>query len=66
MINFQKTTLKMLGTDENVKDQVIDLMRETREARRSCLAETFSTSTTIKRVLKDYPKIMEFQGLLVC
>lgn len=55
----------MLGSDERAKDQVVTLMSETREARRCYLNEGFSTAQIIRKILRDYPKLMEFQGLLV-
>lgn len=51
---------------ESNKQRIIDLMQMTRNHRRSLLDhDGFSSVQTIRKILADYPKLLDFNGLLV-
>lgn len=61
---FQKSRLKQITSIEINKSEILKGMAETREFRRQSLSKG-ATPQIISKVLNDYPKLMDFNGLLV-
>lgn len=57
--------MKILHSSESNIALIAKLMQETRAYRRSLLDDAFTSLQKIQRIITDYPKLFDYNGLLV-